>query len=42
MEPLRFRIYSDYLCPWCFNASVRWKRIAREFEGKVELEGRSR
>jgi len=33
--------YSDYLCPWCFNASVRLRRLEREFAGDVEVEWRS-
>lgn len=33
--------YSDYLCPWCYNASVRLRRLEREFEGDVVVEWRS-
>jgi predicted DsbA family dithiol-disulfide isomerase len=33
--------YSDYLCPWCFNASVRLRRLEREFAGDVEVEWRA-
>jgi predicted DsbA family dithiol-disulfide isomerase len=32
--------YSDYLCPWCYNASVRLERLAAE-EPDVEVEWRS-
>ncbi len=41
MEPLRFVVYSDYLCPWCYNASVRLRRLEREAAGDVRLEWRS-
>ncbi len=36
-----FVVYSDYLCPWCYNASVRLYRLRDELEGQVELEWRS-
>ncbi len=41
MEPVRLIAYSDYLCPWCYNGSVRLRRIEQEFEGRIELEYRS-
>lgn len=41
MKPVRFVVYSDYLCPWCFNASVRLRRLEAEYQGQVELEWRS-
>ena len=41
MEPIRFDVYSDYLCPWCFNASRRLRRLEREYAGRVELRFRS-
>jgi len=34
-------IYSDYLCPWCYNATVRLRRIREEFAPAVRLEWRS-
>jgi predicted DsbA family dithiol-disulfide isomerase len=37
MYPLRFFVYSDYLCPWCQNASVRLRGLEREYAGRVEL-----
>ncbi|MFN8644177.1 MAG: DsbA family protein [Candidatus Binatia bacterium] len=33
--------YSDYLCPWCFNAAVRLRRVEAEFAGAVTVEWRS-
>ena len=42
MTPLlRFIVYSDYLCPWCYNASVRLRGIETEYAGAVELDWRS-
>ncbi|MCH2185644.1 DsbA family protein [Myxococcota bacterium] len=41
MSPLRFIVYSDYLCPWCFNASVRLRRLEEEYAGVVDLDWRS-
>jgi predicted DsbA family dithiol-disulfide isomerase len=29
-EPIRLVAYSDYLCPWCYNASRRLHRLADE------------
>jgi predicted DsbA family dithiol-disulfide isomerase len=34
-------VYSDYLCPWCYNAAVRLRRIREEFTASVRLEWRS-
>ncbi len=41
MESVRFVVYSDYLCPWCYNAAVRLERLETEFGDLVELEWRS-
>jgi predicted DsbA family dithiol-disulfide isomerase len=41
MEPVRFSVYSDYLCPWCFNAAIRLRRLEVEFTDRVEIEWRS-
>jgi predicted DsbA family dithiol-disulfide isomerase len=41
MTPVRFTVWSDYLCPWCYNASVRLRRIEDEFGDAVEVEWRS-
>jgi predicted DsbA family dithiol-disulfide isomerase len=39
--PVRFIAYSDYLCPWCWNASRRLGRLCEEYEGRIEIEWRS-
>jgi predicted DsbA family dithiol-disulfide isomerase len=37
VSAVRLIVYSDYLCPWCFNAAVRLRRLEDELEGKLEL-----
>ncbi|HWP64888.1 MAG TPA: DsbA family protein [Candidatus Limnocylindria bacterium] len=39
--PLHLTVWSDYLCPWCYNAAVRLHRLEDEFAGRVVLEWRS-
>lgn len=39
-RPIRLVAYSDYLCPWCYNASVRLERLCQE-EPDVTVEWRS-
>jgi predicted DsbA family dithiol-disulfide isomerase len=41
VEPVRFVVHSDYLCPWCYNAAVRIDRLERDSPGEVEIEWRS-
>ncbi|MDJ0850230.1 MAG: DsbA family protein [Myxococcota bacterium] len=41
MEPLTLVAWSDYLCPWCYNASVRLHRLEDESGGRVRIEWRS-
>lgn len=41
MNQVRLVAYSDYLCPWCFNASVRLHRLEREMGGALDVEWRS-
>ena len=41
MASIRLIVYSDYLCPWCYNAAVRLMRLEREYRGELELEWRS-
>jgi predicted DsbA family dithiol-disulfide isomerase len=39
--PLRLTVWSDYLCPWCYNAAVRLHRLEEEFAGYVVLDWKS-
>ena len=41
MEAVRFIVWSDYLCPWCYNASRRLRRLEQEYRGQIELVWRS-
>ena len=41
VEPVTLIAWSDYLCPWCFNASVRLQKLEDEFGDRVCLEWRS-
>ena len=33
--------WSDYLCPWCYNAAVRLRRLEDELDGLVRIEWRT-
>lgn len=37
----RLIVYSDYLCPWCYVAAVRLRRLADELGDGVDIEWRS-
>jgi predicted DsbA family dithiol-disulfide isomerase len=39
--PVRFVVYSDWLCPWCYLGAARLWRLEAEHPGQVELEWRS-
>jgi len=39
--PARLTVWSDYLCPWCFNAAVRLERMEQEFGADLEIEWRT-
>jgi len=41
MDAVRLVAFSDYLCPWCYNGSVRLHRLEQEFEGRVRVEFRA-
>ena len=41
MDPVRLTVYSDYLCPWCYNAAHRLERLEEEMEGHLELAWRA-
>jgi predicted DsbA family dithiol-disulfide isomerase len=41
VKPVRLVVYSDYLCPWCYNASVRMRRIGEELGDGVRVQWRS-
>ena len=39
--PVRLDVFSDYLCPWCYNAAVRLADLARDYGDRVELHWRT-
>jgi len=41
MKQAHLVVYSDYLCPWCFNVSVRLHRLEQELGDRVRLEWRT-
>ena len=41
VAPVRFVVYSDWLCPWCYLGAARLWRLEAEHPGQVELEWRS-
>ncbi|MDP6241946.1 MAG: DsbA family protein, partial [Myxococcota bacterium] len=41
MQRVTLVVWSDYLCPWCYNASVRLHRVEQEFAPQLRVEWRS-
>jgi predicted DsbA family dithiol-disulfide isomerase len=41
VNPVHLIVYSDYLCPWCYNASVRMNLLRAELGDCVQIEWRS-
>ena len=41
MGPVRLDVFSDYLCPWCYNAAVRLRQLREEFAPTLRVEWRS-
>jgi len=41
LAPARLTVWSDYLCPWCYNAAVRLERMEEEFGDRLEIEWRA-
>jgi len=41
VDPVRLIVYSDYLCPWCYNAAHRLQQLRQELGEGLELEWRS-
>jgi predicted DsbA family dithiol-disulfide isomerase len=39
--PVRFVVYSDWLCPWCYLGAERLWRLEQEHPGQVAFEWRS-
>jgi len=41
MRNIKISVYSDYLCPWCYIAAVRLRRIEEEYGERVEVTWKS-
>jgi len=41
VDHIRLVVNSDYLCPWCYNGTVRFRQLEEEFAGQVSVEWRS-
>ena len=41
MKPVRLEVWSDYLCPWCYNAAHRLEQLDAEYASDLELEWKS-
>lgn len=39
--PVHLVVWSDYLCPWCYVATTRLRRLRDDFGGRVALAWRS-
>lgn len=40
-SPVRLDVFSDYLCPWCYNAAVRLREIQQAYGDRVRLHWRT-
>ena len=39
--PLEIIAYSDFLCPWCYNFTVRMRRLEKEFGNQIQIDWRA-
>ena len=39
--PVRFTVWSDHLCPWCYVAELRLDRLAAEVGDQLVIEWRT-
>jgi predicted DsbA family dithiol-disulfide isomerase len=40
-EPVRLDVFSDYLCPWCYNAAVRLQDVQQAYGQRVRVHWRA-
>jgi predicted DsbA family dithiol-disulfide isomerase len=40
-EPVRLDVFSDYLCPWCYNAAVRLRDVEQAYGDQVRVHWRT-
>lgn len=41
VPPVRLDVFSDYLCPWCYNAAVRLGEIQQAYGARVRVHWRT-
>jgi predicted DsbA family dithiol-disulfide isomerase len=39
--PVRLDVFSDYLCPWCYNAAVRLRDVQQAYGDRVRVHWRT-
>ena len=39
--PVRLDVFSDYLCPWCYNAAVRLRQVQEAYGDRVHVHWRT-
>ena len=39
--PVQLDIFSDYLCPWCYNAAIRLSDVEQAYGDQVNLHWRA-
>jgi len=39
--PVRLDVFSDYLCPWCYNAAVRLREVQQAYGDRVHIHWRT-
>jgi predicted DsbA family dithiol-disulfide isomerase len=39
--PVRLDVFSDYLCPWCYNAAVRLREVEQAYGDRVSVHWRA-
>ena len=39
--PVRLDVFSDYLCPWCYNAAVRLSAVEEEYGDRIRVHWRA-
>ena len=39
--PVRLDVFSDYLCPWCYNAAVRLRDVRQAYGDRVSVHWRT-
>lgn len=38
MKQLKIKVYSDFICPWCYVGKMRLDRIRKELQDEIQIE----